>query len=170
MDFVDSNFHGFQFPFLKNPQFSCLVFRFLQERRSNRHPLAWIPFGGVPRNCIGTRFALMEVKIALVRVLRKYNIERCEKTKVPLVLFKRMLKDPQKVYMLYLPVADPGFPVGGAPSRWGGADLRCGCFLAKTYAKTKELDPVGGVHAGGSPPGSANAYSKIKGNEGYVKD
>ena len=26
----------------------------------------------------------------------------------------------------------------------GGADLRRGCFLAKTYAKTKELDPVGG--------------------------
>ena len=36
-------------------------------------------------------------------------------------------------------VADPGFPVGG-----GAADLRRGYFLAKTYAKTKELDPVGG--------------------------
>ena len=38
----------------------------------------------------------------------------------------------------------------------GGADLRRGHFLAKTYAK-KELDPVGGggVRAGGVPPGSA---------------
>ena len=35
---------------------------------------------------------------------------------------------------------------GEALSRWGGTDLRCGCFLAKTYVKTKELDPVGGVH------------------------
>ena len=46
-------------------------------------------------------------------------------------------------------MADPGFPVGG-----GGADLRCGCFSAKTYAKTKELDPVGGgggAHVGGAP-------------------
>ena len=33
-------------------------------------------------------------------------------------------------------VADPGFPIGGG----GGADL----FSAKTYVKTKEMDPVGG--------------------------
>ena len=39
------------------------------------------------------------------------------------------------------------FPLGG------GADLRHGCFLAKTYAKTKELDPVGGgARAGSAPP------------------
>ena len=43
------------------------------------------------------------------------------------------------------------FPSGGAPSHWEGADLRCGCFLAKTYAKTKELDPVGGARVGGAP-------------------
>ena len=42
-------------------------------------------------------------------------------------------------------VADPGFPVGG------GADLRRGHFSAKTYAKTKELDPVGGGGAAGAP-------------------
>ena len=53
-------------------------------------------------------------------------------------------------------VADPGFPVGGAPTRWGGADLRHECFSAKTHAKTKELDPVG-ARAPGAPPGSANA-------------
>ena len=28
----------------------------------------------------------------------------------------------------------------------GGVDLRCGCFLPKMYAKTKELGPVGGMH------------------------
>ena len=46
-----------------------------------------------------------------------------------------------------LPVADPGFPVEG------DADLRCVRFSAKTCAKMKELDPVGGAAA---PPGSAN--------------
>ena len=38
---------------------------------------------------------------------------------------------------------------GGAEPLEGGADLRRGCFSAKTYAKMKELDPVGG---GGRPP------------------
>ena len=42
-------------------------------------------------------------------------------------------------------VADPGFPVGGGPEPLRGADLRCEHFLAKTYVKTKELDPVGGA-------------------------
>ena len=56
-------------------------------------------------------------------------------------------------------MADPGFSVGGAPTRWGGADLRCVHFLAKTYVKTKEIDPVGGAHAGGAPPGSANGIT-----------
>ena len=41
-------------------------------------------------------------------------------------------------------VADPGFSAGGAPTPWGGGDanLRRGCFLAKMYAKTKDLGPV----------------------------
>ena len=35
---------------------------------------------------------------------------------------------------------------GRAPVR-GGVDLRCGCFLVKMYAKTKEFGPIwGGVH------------------------
>ena len=45
------------------------------------------------------------------------------------------------------------FPSGGSRiSHWrGGADLRRGRFLAKMYAKTKELDPIGGQGAGGTP-------------------
>ena len=50
---------------------------------------------------------------------------------------------------LYLSVADPGFPRGIERLGWG-ADLRHGHFSAKTYAKTKELDPVGGGGGGGT--------------------
>ena len=53
-------------------------------------------------------------------------------------------------------VADPEFPVGGwGAELLGGTDLRCRHFSVKTYAKTKELDPVGG-HVLAAPPGSAN--------------
>ena len=59
-------------------------------------------------------------------------------------------------------MADPGFPIGGACTRWGGGgmDLRHGRFSVKMYAKTKELGPIGGWHAPGTPPppGSANAF------------
>ena len=49
-------------------------------------------------------------------------------------------------------VTDPGFPVGGgAGPLGGGTDLQHVHFSAKTYAKTKEIDPVGGARAGGAP-------------------
>ena len=47
---------------------------------------------------------------------------------------------------------------GSRISRWGGADplgganLRCIHFLAKTYAKMKEMDPVGGRAPAAPPP------------------
>ena len=52
-------------------------------------------------------------------------------------------------------VADPGFPVGGRGPIRGGMDLQHGHFLAKMYAKTKELGPVGG-RVPGTLPRSAN--------------
>ena len=49
-------------------------------------------------------------------------------------------------------VADPGFPIGGAWTRWGGMDLRCRHFSVKMYAKMKELGPIGGGVRPARPP------------------
>ena len=51
------------------------------------------------------------------------------------------------------------FPLGGGVlTHWGGTNLQRIHFSVKTYAKMKEMDPVGGGHVPQAPPGSANGY------------
>jgi len=60
--------------------------RFTAENKANRHPYAWMPFGQGPRNCIGMRLALLEMKVAVAAILQKFNLVRCEKTVFPVEL------------------------------------------------------------------------------------
>ena len=60
-------------------------------------------------------------------------------------------------------VVDPGFPVGGGGADLlGGTNLRCVHFLAKTYAKMKEIDPVGGYVLAAPPLDPPMLYMYIK--------
>ena len=60
--------------------------RFTKEAIEARHPCAFLPFGTGPRNCIGMRFALMEIKLCLAKILRRFKLVSCPETENPLRL------------------------------------------------------------------------------------
>ncbi|CAG9833532.1 unnamed protein product [Diabrotica balteata] len=53
------------------------------EDKNEKH-VGYYPFGDGPRNCIGSRFGIMQVRLGLISVLRDYKVTVSPNTKLPL--------------------------------------------------------------------------------------
>lgn len=65
--------------------------RFSPENRHKIDPYSYIPFGIGPRNCIGSRFALMEVKTLIFYLLHNFEVVPTGKTEIPLKINKNAI-------------------------------------------------------------------------------
>ncbi|CAH2106041.1 unnamed protein product [Euphydryas editha] len=71
--------------------------RFSEENKNNFNTAAYMPFGVGPRNCIGSRFALCEIKVLLCQLLLGIEVSTSKKTcvssKLSTKTFGLQLKD-----------------------------------------------------------------------------
>ncbi|KAI5706186.1 hypothetical protein M8J76_004777 [Diaphorina citri] len=75
--------------------------RFSEENSASIIPGSYLPFGDGPRICIGKRFALLQLKLVLSKILLHYEVSPCEKTRRHNPLTKNsLLSVPEGVFWL----------------------------------------------------------------------
>ncbi|HNE18331.1 MAG TPA: cytochrome P450 [Turneriella sp.] len=84
----------------RNPQYwsapaSFRPERFLGETPEPVQKQAFMPFGAGPRRCIGSMFAMLEMQVAIARILRRYRISAPDNNEPQInYLFTSTLKNP----------------------------------------------------------------------------
>lgn len=76
--------------------------RFSKENKESIDPYTYLPFGAGPRNCIGMRFALLILKVAIVSLLQHFTFQTCKETQIPIKLSSVGLLIPEKPIILKL--------------------------------------------------------------------
>lgn len=76
--------------------------RFSKENKETIDPYSYMPFGAGPRNCIGMRFALVVMKLAIVEILQRYSFSVCKETEIPFELDIQGLLQPKRPIKLKL--------------------------------------------------------------------
>ncbi|XP_054699245.1 cytochrome P450 3A9-like [Grus americana] len=76
--------------------------RFSKENKESIDPYTYLPFGAGPRNCIGMRFALLTLKVAIAILLQHFTFQTCKETQIPLKLSSQGLLRPEKPIFLKL--------------------------------------------------------------------
>ncbi|NWW30698.1 CP3AT protein, partial [Panurus biarmicus] len=74
--------------------------RFSKENKETIDPYTFLPFGAGPRNCIGMRFALLVLKVAVVVLLQNFLFRPCKDTPIPLILDSKGFMQPKKPIVL----------------------------------------------------------------------
>lgn len=76
--------------------------RFLEERSTEKqNPFTYIPFSAGPRNCIGQKFAVYEMKSIISKILRNFEVVLTKESEAYPVLSAELILRPENPISFY---------------------------------------------------------------------